>query len=252
MAARRRLSALLLAAALAGCAELTAEAPLFSPADQVGPPPLTEGVWIAVHEECPAHYARRRSGRFHAECTPIEIRRQEDGAWVAHLRVDLVFGLTAQQRADAEEYDPVRVIIAPAVERPPADGYSPLYVAELSPTEQDDDIGYAVIAPIGAMPATSMLLVGSIGCVDILRDGPIDGITAQYAPVEGRAGVGEPGVGQGPGGAPESGPGDAVGQPMLSGCVASSQAAVREAARRAVIENLDEMLERRYVYVRPN
>jgi hypothetical protein len=41
-------------------------------------------------------------------------------------------------------------------------------------------------------------------------------------------------------------------QREVSGCVASTQAAVREAARRALIENLDEMLERRYLYVRPS
>jgi hypothetical protein len=232
MAAKSALTALVLAAALAGCAELTAKAPLFAPADQIGPAPLTEGVWIAVGEDCPAYYARRRSGRFPSDCAPIEIRRIEDGAWRIQLRIDLISNLSAKDRADAEaQYGPIRAVIAPAVERPPADGYSPLYVAELNPRSEDDRIGYAVIAPIGVMPATSALVIGSIGCADILRDGPIAGVSEQYA-----------------------GHVDDSGQERrdLTGCVASTQAAVREAARRSVIENLDEMQERRFTFVRPN
>jgi hypothetical protein len=237
---RRLIAATLLAAALGACAQLTADAPLFSLSDQIGPPPLTEGIWIAVGEKCPAYYARRRSGRFDRECSPIEIRREQDGAWMGRFRADLVFGLSPAERAEAAaEQGPMRMIIAPAVERALGDGYAPIYVAEIDPPDEGDRTGhisYAVIAPIGAMPATSMLVVGSIGCDDILRDGPIDGVTVSY-----NARTTEP---QG-GDAPES-----VEQ-VIDGCSASTQAAVREAARRAVIENLEEMTQARFVYVRP-
>jgi hypothetical protein len=233
MATQPHFTALLLAAALGACSELTADAPLFSSADQFGPPPLTEGLWIAVHEGCPESNARRRTGRFPGGCTPLEIRRTEDGAWQAQLRIDLIANLSAQERAEAEEQaaaGPMRLVIAPAVERARPDSYAPLYVAEVTLQSPPDAIGYAVIAPIGAMPAQSTLVVASIGCIDILRQGPIEGVREQY-----RTRIED----------------DGSEHREVSGCVASTQAAVREAARRAVIENLDEMLERRYVYVRP-
>lgn len=236
-----RLAALAIAAALGACAELSADAPLFSPADQAGPPPLTEGVWIAVGEKCPAANARRRTGRFPADCSPLEVRQAQDGAWRVSLRIDLVYGLSAQERAEAEEEDagPYRLVIAPAVERTLGDSYAPIYVAETT-REEATGIAYVVIAPLGQMPATSALVVLSVSCADILRDGPIDGVAAQYTANETTADASE---------APESEP---AREPTLSGCIASTQAGVREAARRAVIENLDEMLERRFVYVRPN
>jgi hypothetical protein len=228
-----RLTGLLLAAALGGCSMLTAEAPLFSPADQIGPPPLTEGVWIVVGEECPARYARHRTGRFPEGCTPMEIRRLEDGAWQARVRVDLIANLSADARAEAEAQaaaGPFRMILAPAVENASSEAYAPVYVAELAPRTAADSIGYAVVAPIGVMPATSALVVLAVGCVDILRQGPIDGVTERHVTRVDESGV----------------PHDEV-----QGCIATSQAAVREAARRAVIENLDEMVERRLVFVRP-
>lgn len=80
------------------------------------------------------------------------------------------------------------------------------------------------------MPAEAFYLIASIGCADILRDGTIAGITPEY-----RTRTDETGQHQ-----------------ELSGCVASTQAAVREAARRAVLENITAMTERRYVFVRPH
>jgi hypothetical protein len=229
MATKSCFLAVLLAAALAACAELTAEAPLFTPADQIGPPPLTEGIWITLQEDCPDSFAHRRIGRFPADCTPFELTRLEDGAWQARLRVDLVYGISAQERAESEETaGPYRLIIAPAVERADADAYAPIYVAETTRADASG-VGYMVIAPIGAKPATTALIVLSVGCADILRDGPIEGVSEQH-----RVRIDESGVEH----------------RELSGCIASTQGAVREAARRALIENLDEMLERRFVHVR--
>jgi len=229
----RHFATLLMAAVLGGCSMLTAEAPLFSPADQIGPPPLTEGVWIVVGEDCPASYARRRSGRFPEGCTPMEIRRLEDGAWQAGVRVDLIANLSPSARAEAEAQTasgPFRMLLVPAVENAASDAYAPLYVAELTPRAAGETIGYAVLAPIGTMPSTTALVVLSVGCTDILRQGPIDGVAERHGTRIDDSGIAHD---------------------ELEGCVASTQAGVREAARRAVIENLDEMVERRLVYVRP-
>lgn len=224
------LALVLSAAVLGACAELRAEAPLFSPADQTGPPPLREGVWIAVGEGCAAHNARRR-GRFPRDCTPLEITRAADGAWRAMFRVDLISNLNRREstETDPETIGPHRMIIAPAVERVLADDYAPIYVVELGPRSGAPATSFAVLAPIGTMPAEAFYLIASIGCEDILRDGEIADIKPEYRTLNGEGGEYQ----------------------QLSGCVASSQAAVREAARRAVIENIDTMTERRYTFARP-
>jgi hypothetical protein len=227
------LRSLILVAALGGCSMLTAEAPLFSPADPNGPPPLTEGVWIIVGEECPEVYARRRVGRFPEGCTPMELRRSHWGAWQATVRGDLIFNLSDSARAELQEQaeaGPLTIVLAPAVENIAPDVYAPVYVAEISPRLPDEAITYAVVAPIGPMPATSALLVPGVFCSSILRQGPIEGIEQRYVTRIDDSGVERQ-------------------EPQ--GCVAATQAAVREAARRAVIENLDEMMQRRLVYVRP-
>lgn len=245
----KKLLGLIMAMLAGACAELTAEAPLFSTADQIGPPPLTEGIWISVGEDCPAHNARRR-GRFPRECVPAEISRLPDGAWRFAYRADL---MRDRRPEDGEEMSSAfRLIIAPATESASPESYAALYLAEYSqiPDTTDDDIGYAVIAPIGTMPATELFVVASIGCDEILRGVPIEGVTREYAPAreepafEGIAPT-----------APETS--DTAteakeGEPQLSGCKAATQAAVREAARRSLIENLNHVDDMRLVYVRPN
>jgi hypothetical protein len=232
MAVHKCLAPVLFALALAGCAELTAEQPLFSVADQ-GPPPLTEGVWIGVGEGCAERHVRLR--RFPSDCTPLDIRRQDDGSWRVAVRVDLVFDLSARERAEAAAdpaNGPYRVILAPAVERDIGEGYAPLYLGEVAATSGErSSVAYALVAPIGSMPATEMHMTAMISCEQILRDGPIEGVSPRY---ETRT--------------------DAEGESRqeLSGCVASTRGAVREAARRAVIESLDELTDRRYVFVRAN
>jgi hypothetical protein len=112
------------------------------------------------------------------------------------------------------------------------------------------------------MPAREFLLVAQIDCRDVLKDGPIAGITEERGhlfprPVSPEA-VEALKVGETPPTNPEETTiperqesddgGDIV------GCVASTQAAVREAVRRATIENLSDILgdgQARLVFVRP-
>jgi len=63
----RRLAAIVLAAALGACAQLTAEAPLFAP-NPTSPLVLTEGIWIGIGDECDERNLRLR--RFPKECAP--------------------------------------------------------------------------------------------------------------------------------------------------------------------------------------
>jgi hypothetical protein len=85
MIAKHSLLAAALALALSGCAPLTAATPQFSPADQVGPPPLAEGVWIFVSEACPERYVRHR-GRLPSKCLPSKLSRTSDGGWLFQLQ----------------------------------------------------------------------------------------------------------------------------------------------------------------------
>jgi hypothetical protein len=218
----------------AGCAELTAERPLFSVADQTGPPPLSEGIWVTISEECPRPNLRQR--RFPADCVPMDIRREVDGAWRVAIRVDLISDLARARRAEEEtdpQNGPYRMILTPAVERQITDSYAPLYVGELTTSgdETPGEVGYAVVAPRGAMPATEVYISAIIGCSIILRDGPVEGVTPEYTPRTDDQGVTHQ---------------------QLTGCTATSQAAVREAARRTIIEELDAITSRRTVFVRAN
>lgn len=220
--------ALALAAALGACANLSAEAPLFSVADQIGPSPLVEGVWIALSENCPERNLSRR--RFPQECSPVEIDRLPDGAWRVRYRVDLAVGMTREERARAEADAAriMRLIIVPAIEHPAPDAYAPLYVAESAPQSAEDHVSYFVIVPQGTLPAESIFVLTGIGCAAALNEGPIEGVTEQYTERVDESGAAHQ---------------------ELSGCVASSQAAVREAARRAVIENLATLFDARYGHV---
>lgn len=225
----RGLVVIVLAAATTACASLTAEAPLFTPAEE--PPPLTEGVWITINDDC--HERNLRRQRFPIDCGPLDIRREPDGSWHARFRPDLVSGLTREELAEAGNGPRAfRAVLAAAVERSTAEAYAPIYVAELTPLEGETrSIGYSVIAPVGALPATEMRFISSIGCIDILLEGQIEGITEEYE---------------------ETVDADGQSSRTLKRCVAATQAAVREAARRAVIENIDELTQQRYVFVRAN
>ncbi len=227
-----RAFAITLALALGACAQLGADAPLFTVADQTGAPPLTEGVWVSGEADCPFDQIATLE-RFPPGCTPFEVRRDADGAWLFLHRLDLAEEVTEADRLSAEAHPgPLRLILAPAVERPiPADFYAPLYLAEL---DDEDDPGtrvlYLAIAPRGPLPATSLETFIAVSCDAALRDGPIAGVTAVYEDSTG-----------------------ADGSPArnLRSCTATTQAAVREAVRRAAIEDASNHdRPERFVFVR--
>ena len=70
----------LAALALSGCAMLTAEAPLFAPADQDVVFTLAEGLWAHREDECAVDPAT--SGPERDDCIDwARIVREADGAW---------------------------------------------------------------------------------------------------------------------------------------------------------------------------
>lgn len=214
---------------ISGCASLTAERPLFTSADQVGPAPLTEGIWIGVGDDCSARAATRRSGRFPRGCDVYEIRRTEDGAWRLSGRPDLIAARHDEDEGDAS-YD---FLLVPVSEHPSPDVYAAYYAAEVR--QEDASVVYIGILPIGTMPATSFTTV-SIDCGTIIRDGDIAGIDVTYETVE-----------------PGPGASEAETTTRIRDCRATTQGAVREAARRALVETIGTRIEsgERFVYARP-
>jgi hypothetical protein len=202
------------AAALVGaCAPLTAQTPLFSLADQAQPPPLREGVWMQTDPACAAETALAGEDG----CVRIEVARGADGGWLYTMRSTDEDGVT--------EENAWRFVIASAVETERGDEYAPLYVAEYLSLKAPEQPFYAVVAPVGLMPASEVRMVAMIDCDDSLRDGPIPGIEEQT--------------------------GEAAFERV---CIAESRGAVREAARRVVIENLPALLGEqrgRFVWIAP-
>lgn len=204
---------LLAAASLAvvsACAPLTAEEPLFAPADTSGPPPLAEGVWVQLSDTCEPEDAP--GAGLPAGCARTEVQRLPDGSWRF-----LMWPQPAsddENRGETLNEEPLqwRFALAPATERDVAGDYAPLYIAEYSATD-DPTILYAVIVPIGDFPARELLLLPMIECSDALRDGAIAGVEEErQSDLEPRA------------------------------CYAHSQAAVRLAARRALVERLPDLV----------
>jgi hypothetical protein len=207
--------ALCLAAALSlgACAPLTAQAPLFSLSDQALPPPLREGVWMQTDPACSAESAQRGQDG----CTRIEVARGVDGGWLYTMRSTDENGVT--------EENAWRFVIASAVETERGEEYAPLYVAEYVSLEDPDQPFYAVVAPVGLMPAGEVRMVAMIDCDDALREGPIAGVREERGEED-----------------------------FERLCIAASRGAVREAARRALIENLSVLLgeERaRFIWIAP-
>jgi len=197
---------------LGACAPLTAQAPLFMLADQASPAPLREGVWMQTDPACTPETAQRGADG----CTRIEVAGGPDGGWLYTMRSTDESGVT--------EENAWRFVITSAVETERGEEYAPLYVAEYVAIDEPDQPFYAVVAPVGPMPASEVRMVAMIDCDDALREGPIPGV-------------------------------EEVGDKAFERlCIAGSRQAVREAARRAAIENLSVLLgqERaRFVWIAP-
>jgi len=206
----------IVALALGACTPLTSPHPLFELADQTGPAPLAEGVWVGLNHECTREMAN--TSPLPQGCEGATLRRASDGAWTLSGP-----GKDHEGRPQTEN---LRLIIVAAVARARGDAYAPLYIVELDPSQADPHAGpasqrriYGVIAPIAGAPATEAFFL-SIDCEAILREGPIAGITAE------RDGAGN-----------------------LTGCTTQSAEAVRQAARRALIEGISNIDQSRLLFV---
>ncbi len=184
-------------ALVSACAPLTADRPLFTLADQTGPAPFEAGQWLQTTEGCAAEASddARRD-----DCVWIDLARSADGAWLYRAR---------SIGPDGPEEAAWRVLVIPAVETNRGGEDAPLYVAEYVSLDEPGPPLYAVIAPVGPLPASEVRMVTMIDCDDALREGPIPGVRE----VQGQETF------------------DRV-------CIADDLGAIREAARRAVIENL--------------
>lgn len=216
----------LITLALAACGTLSAKAPLFSTADQTEPAPVQEGVWIAVSEACPA--SMLEAATYPSDCMPVELRRASDGAWLLTPRDDLV-----RDRAPNEERSrTIRMILAPmAIDEA-------LFIAEMREVQAraDDDMSYAVIAPRGGAPESRFSALLVLDCESVLGEGgPIAGLAITYT-------------------RPTDAEDSAHVKPTkarIQSCVASTQSAVREAARRAWVLNGEAALQGVFTRVRP-
>lgn len=192
--------------ALSACAPLTAHSPLFSTADQQGPAPLAEGLWVQETDHCrpEAHAQTAPDG-----CAQSHVSRLPDGSWRFTMEQQKIPG-----GSGGEDNQPLlewRLVVAPATERNLGQDYAPLYVAEYTASD-DPSILYALIVPVGAVPSQEIILVPMIECDDVLRDGALPGVQEALG---------------------------SDGRPRA--CYASNKRAVRQAARRVAIERLGDL-----------
>ena len=193
---------------LASCAMLSAEAPLFTVADQDSAFVLAEGLWAAKEPDCKVDAATSAPGD-HSCVDWARIRRASDGSWEVSFE------------GESESDGPLRLIVAAAAPRG-THARAPLYVAE-SVNQKNGEIGYGALAPRGEGEGpVKRLAVAGVSCSVATDDySEIDGITLTR----------------------EDG--------KVVKCIASTQGAVREAARRAAIETLATIGDNELVFVRP-
>lgn len=200
--------------ALSGCTVLTAPAPLFTSGDADAAFRLEEGLWAFRDSDCRADPARSSPTR--KSCLDwARVRKLDDGSWIA-------------EPAKPEDADdaPLRFGVYPATVAAPG-GASSVYVAE-GRSEKDPGPNYAALIPRtaragdgdGGSDNVRRLVLIALECSAITRDGPIPDITIETK--DGR----------------------------ISGCVAKTKDAVREAARRAVIAEAPRIGGEELVWVR--
>lgn len=200
-------------ALLAGCAVLTAPAPLFSAADRDPAFALEEGLWAFRDDDCRVDPARSAPNR--KSCLDwARIRRLDDGGWIA-------------EPASPEDADdaPARFDVYPATIAAPG-ARAPVYVAE-GRTEKDEVVNYAAVIPRAAASdgdtrpgAVRRVVVIALECSAITREGAIADIIVEHK------------------------------DGSVSGCVAKTKDAVREAARRAVVAGAKTLGDEEIVWVR--
>jgi hypothetical protein len=204
--------------ATSACVSLTADAPLFTAADAANPIPIVEGVWVEVSESC-APATIQAPGPLPEACASFEVRRMGDG-WSIRTPAP---GVTSF--AGGETPDEASGIIASAVERDLDGLYAPLYVLERVGTDETGavSIRYDGIIPVGERPAREVAMIFEISCGQALADGPIEGVTEDF---------------------------EETGEQLV--CKAHTRRAVREAVRRAAIENLPYLQNHRLILRRPD
>ncbi|MES1197011.1 MAG: hypothetical protein ABUL55_00150 [Pseudomonadota bacterium] len=220
----RRLILVFVLSLLGACAELSAKAPLFSAADQVEPPALQEGVWTMRAKDMPAlPECGADVAHMPRACWDVEVRRRPDGLWRIRKR----------ERSKDEDLSDTSwaAAIVPLDVKIDVSGARQAFLIEVhDESSESASVSYFVIAPIGATPAREALLLASLDCDTILRDGPIDGLIVEHNATAER-----------PPGEPPATPEEvARAAQQVTGCVATTGAVAREAARRALIAHLDE------------
>lgn len=199
---------------LGACTPLTSEHPLFAHANEAGPLPLTQGVWVPLEDHCTRQMAMATP--IAETCDQLTLHHGADG-----------WRLSGRDKDNDRDVE-IPFVLVPAVRTETDEAYAPLYVAQFSMCDADrncdaaaDERIYTAIAPIGTLPATEAY-VTSIDCAAILREGPLDGVAERRNP-----------------------------DGSLSGCSAANPAAVREAARRAIIQELSNIDRDRMIFVHP-
>lgn len=245
-----RIVVIIAALLLGACAPMVTRGPLFNVADQVGPPPIEEGIWIAISDDCPERNAQRRRN-FPTACAPIEIRRLPDQRWRIAPRPDL---LRTPSRYSGQWEDESTWVIVAGFES----GASPFYVLQPSPAAADARVSYSMLIPITSTELPARRFVAApIECTTVLGRGPMAGIAPLWGPRTPRA-------------VPVEGPGppdeptrlraleinDALTEELvLQGCIPITQQAAREGAQRMAIESLPALLAdpniARHIWVAP-
>jgi hypothetical protein len=202
-------------AMLAGCAVLTAPAPLFSAADRDPSFALEEGLWAFRGNDCRVDPARAAPNR--KSCLDwARIRRLEDGGWIAEPA-------EPEDAGDA----PARFDVYPATVAAPG-VRTPVYVAE-GRTDKDEGVNYAALIPRAGPAdgdadnrpgAVRRVVIIALECTTITREGPIADIIVEHK------------------------------DGSISGCTAKTKDAVREAARRAVVAGAATLGDEEIVWVR--
>lgn len=158
----RVIGAALAAGLLSSCSMLSADAPLFTVADQDPAFVLAEGLWVAKEADCAVDPAKSKPEQ--DTCLDwARITRATDGAWIV-------------SSAGETHDEPMHIVIAAAAPRG-SHTLAPLYVAE-SVNEKSGEIGYGALVPRGdTSDGVRRLAIAGVSCDVVDDEEPIAGIT---------------------------------------------------------------------------